>query len=123
LKEGEKMNILFLVLNETEYLDDILSAFVEVGVKGATILDSQGMASAICCNESRQIPLFGSLKSFLDSSRPYNKTVFTVIETEELLEKAINAINNVIGDICKPGIGVMFTVPVGNIYGLPKNTK
>jgi len=117
------MHILFLVLNETEYLDDILAAFVEVGVKGATILDSQGMASAIASNENRQIPLFGSLKSFLDSSRPYNKTVFTVIENDELLDKAIDAINNVIGDICKPGIGLMFTVPVGNVYGLPKNTK
>ncbi|WP_249168575.1 hypothetical protein [Alkaliphilus sp. B6464] len=123
LKEGDEMHILFLVLNETEYLDDILSAFVEVGVKGATILDSQGMASAIASNVNRQIPLFGSLKSFLDSSRPYNKTVFTVVESQELLDKAINAINGVIGDICKPGIGLMFTVPVGNVYGLPKNTK
>ena len=117
------MHILFLVLNEIEYLDDILSAFVEAGVKGATILDSQGMASAIASNSDRQIPLFGSLKSFLDSSRPYNKTVFTVVESQELLDKAIDAINSVVGDICKPGIGLMFTVPVGNIYGLPKNTK
>jgi len=123
LKEGDEMHVLFLVLNETEYLDDILAAFVEVGVKGATILDSQGMASAIASNVNRQIPLFGSLKSFLDSSRPYNKTVFTVVESQELLDKAINAINSVIGDICKPGIGLMFTVPVGNVYGLPKNTK
>jgi hypothetical protein len=37
------MNILFLVLNETEYLDEILDGFVDAGVKGATILDSQGM--------------------------------------------------------------------------------
>lgn len=117
------MHVLFLILNETEYLDDILAAFVEVGVKGATILDSQGMASAIASNSNRQIPLFGSLKSFLDSSRPYNKTVFTVVESEELLNRAVNAINSVVGDISKPGIGLMFSVPVGNIYGLPKNTK
>jgi len=117
------MHILFLVLNEIEYLDDILAAFVDAGVKGATILDSQGMASAIASNTNRQIPLFGSLKSFLDSSRPYNKTVFTVVENEELLDKAVNAVNDVVGDIRKPGIGLMFTVPVGNIYGLPKNIK
>lgn len=117
------MHVLFLVLNEIEYLDDILSAFVDVGVKGATILDSQGMASAIASNGNKQLPLFGSLKSFLDSSRPYNKTVFTVIENEDLLEKAVEAVNNVIGDIRKPGIGLMFTIPVGNIYGLPKNNK
>lgn len=121
MKEGEKMHVLFLVLNEIEYLDDILEAFVEAGVKGATILDSQGMASAIASNSNRQIPLFGSLKSFLDSSRPYNKTVFTVVESDELLHKVINAVNDVVGDIRKPGIGLMFSIPVGNIYGLPKN--
>ena len=41
------MNALFIVLNEIEYLDDILDGFVDIGVKGATILDSQGMGSAI----------------------------------------------------------------------------
>ena len=41
------MLALFLVLNEVDYLDDILAKFVEVGVKGATILESQGMASAM----------------------------------------------------------------------------
>jgi len=122
LKEGAKMHVLFLVLNEIEYLDDILSEFVEIGVKGATILDSQGMASAIANNSNRQVPLFGSLKSFLDSSRPYNKTVFTVIDNPELLEKAVDAVNRVIGDIRKPGVGLMFTIPVDNIFGLPKNS-
>lgn len=117
------MHVLFLILNETEYLDDILAAFVEVGVKGATILDSQGMASAIASNLNKQVPLFGSLKSFLDSSRPYNKTVFTVVESEELLDKAIGAVNNVIGDICQPGIGLMFSVPIGRVYGLCKDPK
>jgi len=56
------MNVLFIVLNEPEYLDAILDSFVEIGVKGATILDSQGMGSAITnsgsgreqCNWQRQ---------------------------------------------------------------------
>ena len=36
------MYALFIVLNEVDYLDTILDKFMEVGVKGATILDSQG---------------------------------------------------------------------------------
>ena len=49
------MNIFFLVLNEVEYLDEILDAFVDVGVKGATILDSQGMGSALT-NGGKDLP-------------------------------------------------------------------
>ncbi|MBU5436393.1 hypothetical protein KQI42_00120 [Tissierella sp. MSJ-40] len=115
------MYALFLVLNETEYLDDILTAFVEIGVKGATILDSQGMGSAILNNENSRDIIFGGLKSFLDSSKPYNKTIFTIIENEQLLNKAVRAVKDVIGDIYKPGAGLMFTVPVGKVYGIGKD--
>ena len=117
------MHVLFLVLNATEYLDDILAAFVDVGVKGATILDSQGMASAIVSNLDKQVPLFGSLKNFLNNSRPYNKTVFAVIENKELLDEAIEAVKNTVGDISQPGIGLMFSIPIGAVYGLHDNTK
>lgn len=113
------MNILFLVLNETEYLDEILDAFVEVGVKGATILDSQGMGSALA-NSHKDIPFFGSLRAFIDNARPYNKTIFTVIEDEEVLKNAIEAVQNIVGDMTKPGVGLMFTLPIGSIHGMTK---
>lgn len=121
MKVGDTMYALFLVLNEVDYLDDILSTFLDIGVKGATILDSQGMGSAIVHGENRDIPLFRSLKSFLDSSRPYNKTIFTVIQSEELVRKAMQAVNDVVGDISKPGVGLMFTVPIGHIQGMNEN--
>lgn len=41
------MKVLFLILNKTEKLNEILEAYVEVGVRGATIIDSQGMGSAL----------------------------------------------------------------------------
>lgn len=113
------MNILFLVLNETEYLDDILDAFVDVGVRGATILDSQGMGSALA-NGDKDMPFFGALRTLLDNSRPYNKTIFTVIEDDQVLNNAIEAVQDILGDMTKPGIGLMFTLPVNSIHGMTK---
>lgn len=112
------MHALFLVLNKTEYLEEILEALVDAGVRGATILDSQGMGSALVHNEMADVPVFGFLQSFLEDSHPYNKTVFTVIETEEILDRAVDAIKDVVGDIDSPGAGLIFTVPVGRVYGL-----
>lgn len=111
------MNVLFIVLNKSEYLDDILDAFVEIGVGGATILDSQGMGSALTDNGSNE-PFFGVLRNLLDNSRPYNKTIFTVIKDDKILEKAVKAVKEIVVDIYKPGVGMMFTLPVGNIYGM-----
>lgn len=109
------MNVLFIVLNEVEYLDQIMETFMEIGVKGATILDSQGMGRAL---SEVSTPMFGALRHYFDNSRPYNKTIFTVIEDEELLNKAINSVKSILGDITKPGVGLLFTLPVANVYGL-----
>lgn len=109
------MNILFLVLNKTEFLDDILDNFMDIGIKGATIIDSQGMGTAlnICGGET---PIFSGLKTLIDGSKPYNKTIFTVIEGEELLDKAVKSIRKILDDFNEPGIGFMFTLPVNNMY-------
>lgn len=118
MKAGEKMQALFLVLNETDYLDDILEAFVEIGVKGATIVDSQGMGRALAASSDQHIPMFGYLKNLLDDAHPYNKTIFTVLEDQDLVDRVVKAVNDVVGDINKPGVGFIFTIPVGSVYGI-----
>lgn len=107
------MHVLFIVLNETDYLDEILTKFIDIGVSGATILDSQGMGSAIVNSEIRSVPLFGFLKSILDESHPYNKTIFTVIDNEELLQKTVKTVKELMEE--EAGAGFMFTVPIDNI--------
>lgn len=111
------MYVLFIILNEVDYLDDILTIFCDLGVSGATILDSQGMASAIVQREMDSIPLFGSLKTLLKGSRPYNKTIFTVIQNEELLNKTVSEIRKKLSKT-KNSPGMMFTVPLGKVYSL-----
>lgn len=109
------MKALFLVLNKTEKINDILEKFMEVGVTGATILDSQGMGSALIEGE---IPLFGGvLRSVMDNNRPYNKTIFTLVNDEDM-RAAKSAVNDVLGDMNQPGVGLMFSVDVGYVVGI-----
>lgn len=114
------MYALFIVLNAIDYLEDILSRFVEVGVSGATILDSQGMGRTIVNNRSTNIPLFGALHMLLEDSHPYSKTIFTVLESEAMVEKTVAAVQEVLEDISDTGVGFMFTVPIGKTYQIGK---
>src|SRR5690554_858518 len=117
------MYVLFIVLNKIDYLDDVLAKLVKVGVRGATILDSKGMAGAIVHGEMENIPLFGAFKMFLDGAHPYNNTIFTVLN-QDLLEEATCSVQEVLKDIPHPGAGFMFTVKADNIYDLgSKNNK
>ncbi len=109
------MKALFLILNKTEKLNEILEAYVEVGVRGATIIDSQGMGSALV---EGNIPLLdGLLRTVMDNNRPYNKVIFAVIKEETTLNAAIASVEKILGDLDKPGAGLMFTIDVDKVIG------
>lgn len=50
-----------------------------------------------------------------DSSGPYNKTLFTVIESKELVETAVSSVKEVMSDFPSEHSGLMFTVPIDNV--------
>ena len=112
------MKALFLILNKTEKLNDVLEAFVKVGIKGATVVDSQGMGSAL--SESNLSMFGGFLRTVLENNRPFNKVVFSVVKDEEVLNDAIAAVEDILGDMSKPGVGLMFVMPVDRVVGWTK---
>ncbi|HHU79925.1 MAG: P-II family nitrogen regulator [Bacilli bacterium] len=112
------MVTLVIVLNETDYLNEVLATLVNNNVKGATIIDSQGMGSAIVKGDYQYIPIFGSLRKLIDENHLYNKTIFSVVK-EEIVEELVEAIRNLF-EKKRPGIGFIFTMPVNNIYLLDK---
>lgn len=111
------MHALFIVLNKVEYLEDILDMFLDIGVKGATILDSQGMGRAMGDTDA----FFGTIRNMIDGARPYNKTIFTVIEDRAILDRAIKETKNIVGEISDPGVGMMFTLPIGEVHGMARD--
>lgn len=116
MKAGGIIYILILVLNEIEYLEDILNRFMELGVSGGTIIDSTGMAETILCND--KIPTVGGLRQLFEHCRPSNKTIFSIIENKEKLQKAQDIVQGEVCDFREPGVGVSFTIPIENVIGL-----
>ena len=112
------MHVLFIVLNRVDKLEDILEIMLKAGVKGATILDSQGMGSAIVHGNHNDIPMFGTLKSFFDRDHPYSKTIFTVIHNDQLLEEVTTVVQDYIDTKAAKNALFMFSMPIGKVYGL-----
>lgn len=118
---GAIMYALFVVLNEIDYLEDILSGFLENEVSGATIVDSQGMGSAIANSNNTDIPFFSSLRMLIGDSHPYSKTIFTVLKDKSMVDKAVGVVQEVMGDIEGSGLGFMFSLPIANVYPIKKD--
>ncbi|HED24557.1 MAG TPA: hypothetical protein ENN91_05470 [Firmicutes bacterium] len=110
------MYLFVLVLNKTELLEDILEKLVEVGITGATIIDSTGMGRALADIDNDT--LLAGIRSIFQYSRPSNKTIFSVIDSLDKKDCAAAAIKEVLGDMSKPGVGIMFTIPLEDVIGL-----
>ncbi len=110
------MKVFFLILNKEEFLEEILEIFLELNITGATILDSVGMGYIL----SKDIPIFAGFRTLFQDTQPTNKTIMTII-SEDLIETAINAIEQVLGPLDEPGNGLAFTIPVDTVYGLKKS--
>ncbi len=108
------MKLLVFVLNREELLDDVLAAYVEAGIEGATILDSEGMGRFL----TYEVPLFADFKEFMKGNKPYNKTIISVVKHEERIPELITLLDSVCGDLSKPGTGIVFTVPIDFYKGL-----
>lgn len=113
------MKLLVLVLNKTDELNEILEGFLEIGIRGATVIDSTGMGRIL----SNHVPLFGGLSHLFSGERPANKVVFSIMQGDCHLKEAISMINRVVGDFKDPGTGILFTLDVDNVLGLADNIK
>ncbi|MDA3957085.1 hypothetical protein [Oceanispirochaeta sp.] len=108
------MKLLVFVLNDEEYLEQVLSAYIEAGVAGATILDSEGMGRFL----AYEVPLFAGFKDFMKGNRPYNKTILSVIREQDTIEDLKKLVDEIVGGLDKPGTGIMFTLPIDWASGL-----
>ena len=108
------MHLLVIVLNREDCLDDVLEAFVEVGVTGATIVDSVGMGKTLAYH----IPIFAGLRKSIKTS-DYNKMIFSVVQNDETLKQLVALIDEIV-DFKVPGTGLLFVVPLTLVKGISR---
>ncbi|HEX2205134.1 MAG TPA: P-II family nitrogen regulator [Longimicrobium sp.] len=106
------MQLLVAVINREEQVEEVLSAFLELGITGATVLDSQGMGRLL----HAEVPIFAGLEAFAGTSRPRNLTILSVMDDRKV-DRAIEAVEEICG-VGRRGAGIVFTVPVGRVVGL-----
>ena len=107
------MQLLIAVVNDPEKVDEILSGYVEIGITGATIINSEGMGRVL----SHDIPIFAGLQTLITRSRPQNRTIFSVVQDEKV-GPALELLQEVCGDLASPATGIAFTLSLDRVVGL-----
>ena len=108
------MQLLIAVINQEEKLDEILSGLVELGITGATIINSEGMGRVL----SHDIPIFAGLEMLASRSRPQNQTLFSVIREDHKVDAVFALLEEICGSLDDPATGIVMTVPLNRVIGL-----
>jgi len=112
------MFMIMFVLDDINHLDDILTSWSEIGVTGATIVESSGLHRKL----QKAIPM----RYAYDNSRieeSGNQTLFVVVENETTVHSCLKAIENIVGDLDQPNTGVFSAWPLTMTKGIPSNQK
>lgn len=105
--------LLVAVINDPGKLDEILSGFLELGVTGATVVNSEGMGRLL----SHDIPIFAGLQTLISGSRPQNRMLFSVVPAS-LVDPVLELLQEICGNLASPATGIAFVLPVDRVVGL-----
>jgi nitrogen regulatory protein P-II 1 len=108
------MTLLVFICNKPDKLEEVLEGFVEIGVTGATIVDTVGMGRLL----SSEVPIFAGFSSMFRGASAVNKTILSVIDEPSKVREAYAIIEDAVGSLADPGTGIVFTIPIENVKGL-----
>lgn len=113
------MHLILFVLHDPDKLMDLLDAWDGAGVSGVTILPSTGIGRLKSSDMLREdIPLIPNLEELLQVREKSNRTLFTLVEGQGMIDRVVKATEAIIGDLDEPNTGILTVIPVSNIYGL-----
>lgn len=101
------MYLLITVLNNEELLDELITGWLDIGISGATVIESTDSLQLI----SHHIPIFAGFRALTSGGMPHNKTVFTIIRNKEIVDQAVTYLETLCNNTGKPFQGIYVVVP------------
>ncbi|MHC1739958.1 MAG: P-II family nitrogen regulator [Anaerolineaceae bacterium] len=115
------MYMIMFVLHDPSRLNEVLSTWNEAGVSGITILPSTGLKRLQEKFVFRDdIPLIPNLDDLLKQEEVLNRTLLTIVPSDEMVEKVVAATQVLIGDLNLPNTGILAVIPLAKVYGLDR---
>jgi len=111
------MQLFVHITSQENSVTPILSKMMEANIHGASIVDCQGMLTALHASSVEPPPIFGSLRQFINPERPTNKMILVLLRDEDV-PRMKEIVHSVSGDLKLPNTGILFTVPVMNWEGV-----
>jgi hypothetical protein len=109
------MFMVFFVLDNVDLLTEVLENWAKAGIQGTTIIESTGIHRRL----AHRLPmrfLFQSDQAIEEG----NCVLMSIVDSEELVKKCLEATESLVGDLNLPNTGVFAAWPVMFVKGVPE---
>ncbi len=114
-------HMVLLVLDDVDHCTPVLDAWEAAGVPGITILESTGLGRVRKSGFRDDLPLFPSFADLMKTREEHHRTLFTVVDSEDMVDRLIKVTQQITGGLDAPNRGVLFVLPVARAIGLNYN--
>ncbi len=112
------MYMVMLVLDDPDQLDDVLAVWENIGIRGATIMESTGIQRLRRKNVAMRY-IFQT-PEFIEEG---HLTLFVIIESEQMVQDCLRATEQVVTDLDGPNTGVFAAWPLMLVRGVPPRSQ
>lgn len=112
------MKLLTMILKKTELISELNDELKNIGIHHGTIIDAKSMTNGLRAWSDDSILIGGVLRRAKNFEYNEECKILMFILKDEQLKEAERVINEVVGDISKPGTAIMFTTPIDFAEGL-----
>jgi len=109
--ETREQKLLVMVVQGEENATSIIELFVEMGIRGASIIESTSLGRMLA-----GVPLFADFINFLGTTGDYHRTIITTIPADEI-DEIVTRIETVTGDLDKHTGTMLFVLDVPYMKG------
>lgn len=110
--------MVMLVLDDVHQCTPIATAWESLGVSGITIFESTGLGRIRKNAQKEELSIMPSFLSIMRSHEEHHRTMFTVVDSDEMVDKLIEITQSFTGDMMRPNRGVIFVLPVSRVVGM-----
>jgi len=110
-------SLVVLILHDTSHFEELLAAWHDAGAPAVTILDCAGTRDLREKLQREELPILPRIRDLLAGDDAPRKMVLSVVP-DEAVDPLIKATEDAVGDLMRPGNGILFVMPVARVVGL-----
>lgn len=111
-EDRPRHKLFVIILDQPSLVDELLTGFLDLGVRGATVVETRGMGSII----RQDMPIFAGLASLFPENTGSRMVVSVMAES--LIDQVFALVEEIVGELDKPNSAVCFTLPVDEFRGI-----